>query len=73
MAKQQLDLCLAGHTHGGQFAFGGWAPVRPQSSGRFVAGFYAVPACSLFVSRGFGTSLLPPRQGEREEAVTFDW
>jgi predicted MPP superfamily phosphohydrolase len=72
MANQQFGLCLSGHTHGGQFAIGGWAPFRPRGSGRFVAGFYDVPGCSLFVSRGAGTSLLPMRLGARAEVVVFD-
>ena len=72
MANQRFDLCLAGHTHGGQLAVGGWAPIRPVGSGRFVAGFYDVPGCSLFVSRGAGTSVLPLRLGARAEVVVFD-
>jgi predicted MPP superfamily phosphohydrolase len=72
MANQRFDLCLAGHTHGGQLAIGGWAPIRPVGSGRFVAGFYDVPGCSLFVSRGAGTSVLPFRLGARAEVVVFD-
>jgi predicted MPP superfamily phosphohydrolase len=72
MANQRFDLCLAGHTHGGQFALGGWAPFRPVGRGRFVAGFYDIPGCSLFVSRGAGTSLLPMRLGARAEIVVFD-
>jgi predicted MPP superfamily phosphohydrolase len=72
MVNLQFDLCLSGHTHGGQFAIGGWAPIRPRGSGRFVAGFYDVPGCSLFVSRGAGTSLLPMRLGARAEVVVFD-
>jgi predicted MPP superfamily phosphohydrolase len=72
MANQRFDLCLAGHTHGGQLAIGGWAPIRPVGSGRFIAGFYDVPGCSLFVSRGTGTSVLPFRLGARAEVVVFD-
>lgn len=72
MANQRFDLCLAGHTHGGQFAIGGWAPIRPVGSGRFVAGFYDVPGCPLFVSRGAGTSVLPMRLGAKAEVVVFD-
>jgi predicted MPP superfamily phosphohydrolase len=72
MANQRFDLCLAGHTHGGQLAIGNWAPYTPVGSGRFVAGFYDVPGCSLFVSRGAGTSVLPLRLGARAEVVVFD-
>jgi uncharacterized protein len=72
MTNRHFDLCLAGHTHGGQFTLGGWAPIRPRGSGRFVAGFYDVPGCSLFVSRGVGTSLLPMRLGASAEVVVFD-
>jgi len=72
MVKQRFGLCLAGHTHGGQLALGGWAPYTPVGSGRFVAGFYDVPGCRLFVSRGVGTSVLPIRFGAPAEVVVFD-
>lgn len=72
MVKQRFNLCLAGHTHGGQLALGGWAPYTPVGSGRFVAGFYDVPGCRLFVSRGVGTSVLPIRFGAPAEVVVFD-
>lgn len=71
MVKQRFSLCLAGHTHGGQLALGGWAPYTPVGSGRFVAGFYDVPGCRLFVSRGVGTSVLPIRFGAPAEVVVF--
>ncbi len=45
MQKVRFDMCLSGHTHGGQIAFWGWAPFRPVRSGSFVAGFYDVPGC----------------------------
>ncbi len=72
IANQRFSLCLAGHTHGGQVAIGGWAPYTPEGSGRFVAGFYDIPGCPLFVSRGAGTSVLPLRLGARAEVVVFD-
>ena len=72
MVKQRFSLCLAGHTHGGQLALGGWAPYTPVGSGRFVAGFYDVPGCRLFVSLGVGTSVLPIRFGAPAEVVVFD-
>ena len=72
MVNQRFDLCLAGHTLGGQLGIGGWAPFTPVGSGRFVAGYYDVPGCPLFVSRGAGTSVLPLRLGARAEVVVFD-
>ena len=72
MSAQRFTLCLSGHTHGGQITLGGWAPFRPVGSGRFVAGFYEVPGCRLYVSRGLGTSLLPLRWGPAPEIAVFD-
>jgi predicted MPP superfamily phosphohydrolase len=72
MRGVRFELCLSGHTHGGQIAFWGWAPFRPVGSGRFVAGFYDVPGCRLFVSKGVGTSMLPIRWGAAPEVVVFD-
>ena len=73
MAGQDFGLCLAGHTHGGQIALGNWAPFTPPGSGRFVAGFYDLPSCRLFVSRGAGTSVLPLRWGAKAEVLVFDF
>ena len=72
MQMSRFDLCLSGHTHGGQISFWGWAPFRPLGSGRFVAGFYDVPSCRLFVSKGLGTSVLPVRWGSTPEVVVLD-
>ena len=46
--------------------------VRGGVCRRFVAGFYDVPGCPLFVSRGAGTSVLPLRLGASAEVVVFD-
>jgi uncharacterized protein len=73
MRNGRFELCLSGHTHGGQIAFWGWAPFRPVGSGRFVSGFYDVPGCRLFVSKGVGTSVLPIRWGAKPEVVVFDF
>ncbi len=72
MQSQRFTLCLSGHTHGGQVAWAGWAPFRPVGSGRFVAGFYDVPGCRLYVSRGVGTSVVPVRWGAPPELAVFD-
>lgn len=72
MNQHRFSLCLSGHTHGGQISVGGWAPFRPVGSGRFVAGFYDVPGCRLYVSKGLGTSVLPLRWGASPEIAVFD-
>ncbi len=67
------DIALAGHTHGGQVAPLGFAPVRPPGSGRYVAGWYRDGATPMYVSRGIGTSGLPIRVGAAPELVIIDW
>ncbi len=65
-------LILSGHTHGGQICLGGWAPVRPRGSGRYVAGWYTDGPIPLYVSRGLGTTLLPIRFGAVPEIAYFE-
>jgi uncharacterized protein len=73
LALRTPQLMLAGHTHGGQFALGTWAPVRPPGSGRYVAGWYRDASTALYVSRGIGTSIVPARVGAPPEIAVFDW
>ena len=65
-------LILSGHTHGGQICLGGWAPVLPRGSGRYVAGWYSDGPVPLYVSRGLGTTLLPIRFGSVPEIAYFE-
>jgi predicted MPP superfamily phosphohydrolase len=65
-------LILSGHTHGGQVCLGGWAPVLPRGSGRYVAGWYTDGAIPLYVSRGLGTTMLPIRFGAVPEIAYFE-
>jgi predicted MPP superfamily phosphohydrolase len=69
----RADLVLAGHTHGGQIAPFGFAPVRPPGSGRYVSGWYHDSGPPLYVSRGIGTSFVPVRIGAPPEIALFDW
>jgi predicted MPP superfamily phosphohydrolase len=77
LAREPVDvgaitLMLSGHTHGGQVAFGGWSPVVPPGSGRYVRGWFRdAGAPPLYVSRGIGTSMLPVRFGSRPELAVF--
>jgi predicted MPP superfamily phosphohydrolase len=40
LAAFRFRAMLSGHTHGGQVAIAGWAPLRPPGSGRYVRGWY---------------------------------
>lgn len=67
-----FNLCLSGHTHGGQITVFGWPIWKPPGSGPFASGLYETAACKLYVSRGLGTSLLPVRFGAKPEIAVFD-
>lgn len=72
-AAEEVDLLLAGHTHGGQIAPFGIALITPSGSGPYVAGWYREQAAAMYVSRGLGTSLIPARLGSPPELVTIRW
>jgi predicted MPP superfamily phosphohydrolase len=70
-----FDLVLAGHLHAGQinlpygrgaFRFG--VPSRLFRPWRFVQGLYRMPAATIHVSAGLGTSFVPFRFFARPEA-----
>ncbi len=67
----RVNLCLAGHTHGGQvrlpFLYPFWLP---KGSGGFLEGWYDLRGSKMYVSRGLGTSVIPVRFGSRPE-ITF--
>jgi len=67
-----FDLCLAGHTHGGQVTLFGQPIWMPPGSGNFTSGKYHTEACDFFVSKGIGTSILPIRFWARPEIAVFD-
>ncbi|HEX8451699.1 MAG TPA: metallophosphoesterase [Longimicrobium sp.] len=67
-----IRLMLSGHTHGGQVTVGGWAPLVPPGTGRYVRGWFRGDgAPPLYVSRGIGTSVLPIRFGATPELTVF--
>lgn len=52
--QEQISLVLSGHTHGGQ--------IRLFHSEQYLkGGVYAHPNMTLFVSNGYGTTLIPLR------------
>jgi predicted MPP superfamily phosphohydrolase len=70
--SSKFDLCLAGHTHGGQITLFGLPIWTPRGSGKFQSGMYETKNCPLYVSRGIGTSVLGARFGARPEVAVFD-
>lgn len=73
LSRYTFQSMLSGHTHGGQIAPFGWAPLRPPGSGRYVSGWYKDAVPHLYVSRGLGTSVIPARFGAPPEIAVFDW
>lgn len=58
----QANLCLAGHTHGGQVRFPFLRPLwLPGGCGRYLEGWYEENGSRMYVSRGLGMSILPIR------------
>ncbi len=77
LAGPTRPLVLAGHTHGGQVAVFGWAPVVPAGSTvagrRVVEGPVHLPTLDGYVSRGIGTSIIDLRWGVAPEITVVAW
>lgn len=59
-AAADVDLTLAGHTHGGQIRVAGRAPLHHSAFG-YERGWFAEGDARLYVSRGVGVTVLPLR------------
>jgi predicted MPP superfamily phosphohydrolase len=69
----RVALTLAGHTHGGQVAIGGFAPIVPSRYGRrFAYGHIVEEWRHLIVSGGLGCSMAPVRFGVPPEIVLVE-
>ncbi|MBD0258304.1 MAG: metallophosphoesterase [Cytophagales bacterium] len=68
-----VKYLLAGHTHGGQITFFGYAPYLPRMSGKYIKGWFNRQPPLLYVSRGFGASLVPLRYGAPPEITLFHY
>lgn len=68
----RVNLCIAGHTHGGQVLIPFVHPFwLPKDSGRFVSGWYQEDGTKMYVNRGLGMSDLPVRFDCRPEITIF--
>jgi uncharacterized protein len=66
----RVNLCLAGHTHGGQVRVPFLPPLwMPKGCWPFVAGWYEAGGTKMYVSRGVGMSFLPIRFNCRPEVA----
>jgi predicted MPP superfamily phosphohydrolase len=65
-AAADVDLTLAGHTHGGQIRLFGRAPVHHSQFG-YEQGWFAEGSSRLYVGRGVGVTVLPLRIGAPPE------
>ncbi len=71
--SKRVSVTLAGHTHGGQVRFFGYAPVVPSIYGsRYAYGHKIEDGRHLIVSGGLGCSALPVRFGSPPEIVMID-
>jgi len=70
--QASCDLCLAGHTHGGQIRLPFLPPFwLPKGSGEYISGWYEQIVSKMYVSWGLGTSILPMRFFARPELPIF--
>ncbi len=64
IAKRDIDLVLAGHTHGGQvvpFKFGDFNLSFAGFVSNYISGLYNIGKSNMYISRGLGTVGLPIR------------
>lgn len=68
----KVNLCIAGHTHGGQVMFPFVHPFwLPKDCDGFVSGWYEEDGTKMYVNRGLGMSDLPVRFDCRPEITIF--
>jgi predicted MPP superfamily phosphohydrolase len=64
LAKKDIDLVLAGHTHGGQVVpvkFGTFNMSFAATVSKYIEGLYKIGKSNMYVSRGIGCVGLPIR------------
>jgi hypothetical protein len=72
MLPANVDLVLAGHTHGGQIQIFGW-PQFKKLDPQYLRGRFRNPGGQqMLVSAGIGTSIVPVRLGTQGEIVVVE-
>lgn len=74
-SKEEVDLVLSGHAHGGQVRLpfiGGLVAPDQGFFPEYTEGFYEENATSMIVSRGLGNSVIPIRVFNRPEIVCVE-
>ena len=63
LERENIDLILAGHTHGGQvvipFMRPYWTPTKNR--GKYASGLFEINEMNLYVNRGIGMAVYPIR------------
>jgi predicted MPP superfamily phosphohydrolase len=72
---RQIDLILAGHTHGGQVRFPivGVPDIVPGHRIKFDMGLFENQKTKMYVNRGIGTALLPMRLFSPPEITVLEF
>ena len=72
MLPANVDVVLAGHTHGGQIQIFGWPQFKKLDS-QYLRGRFRNPGGQqMLVSAGIGTSIVPVRLGTQGEIVVVE-
>lgn len=74
-SKENVDLILSGHAHGGQFRLPGVGGIIAPDQGFFpeyTEGLHEENAVSMIISRGIGNSIIPVRIFNRPEIVCVE-
>lgn len=73
--SSDVDLTLAGHTHGGQVKLPFWGAIITSSiyGTKYAEGFIEQDGKKMIVTKGIGTSLLPLRFNCRPEIVVIEF
>lgn len=72
--QYEVDLCLAGHAHGGQFRFPFIGGVYAPGQGffpKYTAGLYTTEDVKMYVGTGVGNSVIPIRIFNPPEILTI--